>query len=173
MTTPTPTGRLVATSDGHDLTFTRVLPGSLHDAWASITEPERTARWIGRWEGRGAKGETIRLQLGFEDEAPWTDTTITECRAPHRLRVLTVDDGGSWDLSLELTEIASGGQAEGREQTELLFVMHRVDPTTIGEVGPGWEFYLDQLLASVTGAPLPDFDDYFPAQREFFASQAH
>lgn len=165
MTTPTPTGRLLPTADGHDLVLTRTLPGSTQDAWASLTEPDRTARWIGRWQGTGALGETVKLQLGFEEASPWTDIKITECDAPRRLRVLTIDENGSWDVSIDLTGTG--------EQTELRFVMHRVDPSSIGEIGPGWEYYLDQLAASISGTPLPNFDDYFPGQREYFEEQAH
>ena len=163
MSTPTPTGRLVPTAEGLDLVLTRSLPGSIDDAWASITEPDRTARWIGRWEGEGAVGATIKLQLGFEEETPWTEVKITECAAPRRLRVLTIDDHGSWDVSLELS---SAG-----DHAELRFVMHRVDPAGVGDVGPGWEYYLDQLLASLTDGPLPDFNDYYPAQRSHFEAQ--
>ncbi|HLT62513.1 MAG TPA: SRPBCC family protein [Microlunatus sp.] len=162
--TPTPTGRLVPTGDGHDLVLTRILPGSLDDAWAGVTEPERTARWIGRWEGTGAVGETIKLRLGFEDDAPVSDVKITECAAPHRLRVLTIDESGSWDVSLTLAPVG--------ERTELTFTMHRVDPAVIGEIGPGWEYYLDQLVAASSGAPLPDFDAYYPAQQAYFQALA-
>lgn len=176
--TPEPTGRLVpVTADAdsapaHDLVLTRTLPGSLADAWASVTEPERTARWFGRWEGVGGVGETIRIQLGFEEGTPWTEARIVECAAPHRLRILTSDEAGTWDLAIDLTGgDARGEQSERSERTELRFVMHRVDPATVGEVGPGWEYYLDQLLASLTGADLPDFGDYFPAQRAYYAEQ--
>jgi hypothetical protein len=37
-------------------------------------------------------------------------------------------------------------------------------------VGPGWEYYLDNLVASRDGAPLPDFDDYYPAQAAYYES---
>lgn len=164
MTTPTPTGRLAPTADGHDLVLTRTLPGSIHDAWAIITETERTVRWIGRWEGTGAVDETIRLQLGVEEDSPWADVRITECDAPGRLRVLTIDESGSWDISVDLAGTA--------ERTEPRFVMHRIDPAAVGEIGPGWEYYLDQLVASISGAPLPSFDDYLPAQRDYFEAQA-
>lgn len=166
--TPEPTGRLVpgADGEGHDLVLTRTLPGTLADAWASITEPERTARWFGRWEGVGAVGATVRLQLGFEEGSPWTDVTIAECDEPRRLRVVTADEMGSWDLAADLSPV------EGRaDRTELRFVMYRVAPASVGEVGPGWEYYLDQLVASLTGTALPDFDDYFPAQRAYYAEQ--
>ncbi|PVE95517.1 SRPBCC family protein [Microbacterium sp. TPD7012] len=164
MNAPAPTGRLVPAADGQDLVFARTLPGSLEDSWASITEPERTARWIGAWEGEGAVGATIRLRLGFEEESPWADVRITECDRPRRLRVLSIDEAGAWDVSMELTPAG--------ERTELRFTMHAVDATTIGDVGPGWEWYLDQLIASMSDAPLPPFEDYYPAQREYFAALA-
>lgn len=167
MTAAKPTGQLLSSADGHDLIITRILPGSVQDSWASITEPERTERWIGRWEGTGALGETVKLQLGFEEGSPWASVKITECDSPHRLRVLVLDESGSWDVSLDLAV------AGIEERTELRFVMHRVDPSTIGEIGPGWEYYLDQLVASVSGAPTPRFEDYFPAQRDYFVQQAH
>lgn len=160
---PQPTGRVKTTAAGHDLVLTRTLPVPLTEAWAAVTESERTAAWIGSWEGTGAAGETIALKMGFEEDGPATPVTITECAAPHRFRVVTVDTNGSWDLSLALAEQAGG--------TELTFVMHGVEPALVGEIGPGWEYYLDQLRATLTGADLPDFNDYFPAQREYFESQ--
>ena len=163
MATPTPTGRLVATSHGHDLILTRTLPLSIEEAWAYITDSSHTSRWFGAWKGTGAVGETVQLQLGFEETSPWMDVEITECDSPRLLRILNTDDNGSWDLSLELTS--------GQGTTELRFVMHNLDPVGVGEIGPGWEYYLDQLLAAIDGIPLPDFDDYFPAQREYYEQQ--
>jgi uncharacterized protein YndB with AHSA1/START domain len=161
--TPVPTGQIVNGANGLDLVVIRTLPGSVEDAWASITEPDRTARWIGRWEGIGAPGETIKLQMGFEADSPWTDVEIVECAAPHRLRVLTRSAEGSWDLSLELRGVG--------DQSELRFVHHGIVQADVGNVGPGWEFYLDQLVAATTDAPMPNWGDYFPAQGEHFEVQ--
>lgn len=166
MSTPTPTGQLVEGADGHDLILTRSLTWPVADVWAGLTEPDRTARWFGRWEGEGAVGATIRVQLGFEEESPWVQMKILDCAKPHRLRLLSVNDPGgtAWDTALELAETSEG--------TDLRFVMRGIDPAGIGEIGPGWEYYLDQFVASLAGDPLPDFDDYFPAQREYFETQA-
>lgn len=165
MRPPIPTGRIEKGSDGLDLVATRTLPGSVRDAWASITEPERTARWFGRWEGTGAPGETVKVQMGFEESSPWVEARILECDAPRLLRLRTLSDEGSWDLSLELTESTGG------DQCELRFVHHNIVPTEVGNVGPGWEYYLDQLVAVSTAAPMPDWDEYFPAQQEYFDTQ--
>lgn len=165
MTAPTPTGRIVPAAGRYNLVLPRVLPVDIDEAWKSITEPQYTARWIGQWEGRGAVGETARLQLGFEEGQPWTSFKIMACESPRWLRVETLDaqEHTAWDLSLEL----SGTDAP----TELLFTMYRIEPSTVGEIGPGWEYYLDQLVLSLRDAPMPLFTDYYPAQREYFQAQ--
>ena len=46
--TPQPTGRLTAVGGGrYDLLVKRNFEATGDDVWASITEPERTARWFG------------------------------------------------------------------------------------------------------------------------------
>ncbi|MDI6099303.1 SRPBCC family protein [Actinoplanes sp. NEAU-A12] len=156
---PTPTGRL----SGDDLVLTRTFRAPVDDVWASLTESERTARWFGPWQGDAAPGNTIKVQMSQEEGAPWTDMTIEACEPPRRLALSAVDEYGSWDLDLVLTE--SGGV------TELRFTQHLTGTENVGEVGPGWEFYLDALVASREGAPAPDFNDYFPAMKEHFESQ--
>ncbi len=32
----------------------------------------------------------------------------------------------------------------------------------------GWEYYLDMMIASRDGTPLPDFVDYYPAQQGYY-----
>ncbi|MET8234537.1 hypothetical protein ABZS77_28065 [Micromonospora sp. NPDC005298] len=81
--TRTPAGRLFRTATGHDLVLTRTFRAPAADVWASLTEPERTAR-----------------------------------------------------------------------------------------VGAGWEYYLDMLVASRDGSPLPRFDDYHPAMGSYYRSLA-
>jgi hypothetical protein len=42
-------------------------------------------------------------------------------------------------------------------------------------VGPGWEYYLDRLVAAETGGDVAaiDFDrDYYPAMQEHYREQA-
>jgi uncharacterized protein YndB with AHSA1/START domain len=156
---PTPTGRLF----GDDLVLTRTFRAPIDDVWASLTEPERTARWFGPWKGDAAPGRAVQVQMSLEEGAPWMDMTIEACEPPRRLALSSVDDYGSWHLDLTLTE--SDGV------TELRFTQHLTGTENVGEVGPGWEFYLDALVAAREGGPLPDFDDYFPAQREHFESQ--
>jgi hypothetical protein len=66
---------------------------------------------------------------------------------------------------VELAEEGSGTQVVLR-QTEL-------EPAGIGEIAPGWDWYLDRLLAVVGGTALPDLDaferDYLPLGAEYVA----
>jgi uncharacterized protein YndB with AHSA1/START domain len=161
--TPIPTGRIVPTSTGRDLVLTRRFRAPIEDVWASITEPERTARWFCTWTGDAAPGATVRFRLTFEGpDATESDMTIDACEPPHHLAVSAVDDYGSWRLEARLAE------ADG--VTELTFVHHLDDSADAGEVGPGWEYYLDNLVASRDGAPPPDFDDYFPSMQPHYES---
>ena len=162
--TPQPTGRIRPTPEGVDLVLTRLIRGSIEDVWASITESDRTARWFGRWEGDAAPGSMIRLQLGFEEGSPWSDVRIESCTPPEHLAVSTSDAGGNWHLEVALS-------AQG-DQTQLTFTHHLENADGAGEIGPGWEYYLDNLIASREGSALPRFEDYFPSMQPYYLDQA-
>jgi uncharacterized protein YndB with AHSA1/START domain len=164
MTQPTPTGRLVRTQDGRDLVLTRTFRATIDDVWASITEPERTVRWFASWTGDARPGSTVRYRLAFEEgDAPEGDMSIDACEPPRFLAVSSEDEYGSWRLEARLAEDAGG-------ITTLTFVQHLDADTDVGSVGPGWEFYLDKLVASRGEQPDPDFDDYYPAQKAYYES---
>jgi uncharacterized protein YndB with AHSA1/START domain len=157
--TPKPNGRL----RGDDLVLTRTFHAPIDDVWKSVTSSESTARWFGPWEPvPGNDDKKIRIQMAFEDSKPWLDGTIDRCEPPHRLTVTTVGGYGAKQLSMTLTEAAG--------TTTLEFVHHRVNRKMIGELGPGWEYYLDALVASRDGGTMPKFADYYPSQKEHFAS---
>ncbi len=156
---PTPTGRLF----GNDLVLTRTFRAPVQDVWASITDPERTARWFGPWKGDAAPGRTIQVQMVQEEGHPWMDLTIDACEPPRKLALSSADEHGNWRMDIVLAE--SGGV------TELRFTPHLTDTSGAGEIGPGWEFYLDALVASRDGDPTPDFNDYYPSMKEYFEAQ--
>lgn len=153
---PKPTGHL----RGNDLVITRRFHAPIDDIWASVTEPEKTARWFGAWEGDAGPGKVVRLQLAHEKGQPWTDLKIEECQGPGRLVVTMKDDHGDWRIELTLTQMD--------DTTELRFVQPLSDRTLAGDVGPGWEYYLDMLVAAREGKPPPSFDDYYPAQKAYY-----
>ncbi|WP_052852926.1 SRPBCC family protein [Streptomyces avicenniae] len=162
--TPEPSARLVPTPTGYDLVLTRTYPAGADDVWASVTEPERTARWFGAWRGRAGQGRTVEVQMAFEESAPWCPVLIEVCEPPHRLAVSMDDEAGHW--SMELLLAGTGGS------TELRLVQHLASTEHLAETGPGWEYYLDMLTAARTGGPRPDFDAYYPAQKAYFDALA-
>jgi uncharacterized protein YndB with AHSA1/START domain len=157
---PKPTGRI----QGNDLILTRRFRAPIEDVWTSVTKSESTARWFGPWEGEAGPGKTVRVQLIHEKDQPWTNVRIDACDAPRHLALTTKDDHGEW--SLELTLVQHG------DTTELTFVHHLTDKKLAGDVGPGWEYYLDVLVAARAGEKLPSFDDYYPSQKAYYLEQA-
>ncbi|WP_433362530.1 SRPBCC family protein [Actinoplanes sp. CA-142083] len=156
---PSPTGRLF----GDDLVLTRTFRAPIADVWASLTEPERTARWFGGWEGDAAPGHIVKVQMVQEEGKPWMDMTIDACEPPRRLALSAGEENDRWRLDLTLSEDAG--------VTELRFTQHLTTKDGVGEVGPGWEFYLDALVASRDGLPMPVFDDYYPSMKEHYEAQ--
>ncbi|WP_432989121.1 SRPBCC family protein [Dactylosporangium sp. CA-233914] len=155
-----PTGQLVRTADGYDLVLTRTFKADIEDVWASVTESERSARWFGPWEGDAGPGKTIRVRMIQEEGAPWMDLRIDACDPPRRLALSATDEAGAWRLELLLSH--DGGI------TELRFVHHLADAGGAGQIGPGWEYYLDLLVAARDGSPAKSFDDYYPAMKAYF-----
>nr|BFE72843.1 hypothetical protein GCM10020092_061440 [Actinoplanes digitatis] len=125
-----------------------------------MTESDRTARWFGAWQGDAAPGRMIKVQMAFEETEPWFDVRIDACEPPRRLAVSTSDESGGWRLELLLSH------ADGR--TELRLVHHLDTTDGVGEMGPGWEYYLDMLVAARDGLPAPSFDDYLPAMKPYY-----
>jgi uncharacterized protein YndB with AHSA1/START domain len=161
---PVPTGRVVPTAAGADLILTREFRADIDDVWKSVTESERTARWFGRWEGDAGRGKSVTLYMGFEKDAPAAQALIESCDPPRHLAISMKDAMGEWRLELSL--------AQSGEVTTLTFVQHLADTSGVGDIGPGWEYYLDMLVASRDGRPLPSFGDYHPGQRDYFLAQA-
>jgi uncharacterized protein YndB with AHSA1/START domain len=157
---PIPSGKVIPTPVGRDLVIVRTFRAPIEDVWASITEPERTARWFGTWSGESGEGRTIRYTLTFEAGAEPAEMTIAACEPPRHLALRAENEYGSWHLEAHLTEV------EG--VTELRFTQHLDAKANVGDVGPGWEYYLDNLVASRSGGPVPDFNDYYPAQTEYY-----
>lgn len=152
----TPTGQVVPTATGRDLVLDRVLPGSLDDAWASITESERLGRWFCTWTGEARVGGSVELSFVAEEGDATSQAEILACEPPNHLLVSTQDQGGTWLLEVTLTRVDS-------DRTRLRFVHHLDEAARPGEIGPGWEYYLDRLVAALDGSPMPDFDDYYPS----------
>jgi len=158
-----PTGRVFHTGGKRDLILTRTYRAPIGDVWASVTESDRTARWFGAWKGAPGAGQSVKLQMAYEEGQPWCDAHIQACEPPQRLAITTTDAYGTWNLELVLTE--SGG-------TTQLALTHHLEPeANAADVGPGWEYYLDALGAAREGADRPDFADYYPSMKQYYENQ--
>lgn len=157
-----PTGRR-DTRDPEWIVFTRRFAAPIDDVWAAVTEPDRLARWIGTWTGDPASGRIEFFMTAEGDDVAAETYAIETCDPPHELVATSTDsDGQTWRLRLELIE--------ADETTTLRFGQLLTDPDTAASVGPGWEYYLDRLVAAETGQDLSgiDFDDYYPALSDHY-----
>lgn len=153
-----PTGRLRRTDGRLVLFVDRTFAAPIEDVWAAITEPDRLARWIGTWSGDPASGSVLFAMTAEGQEPPGDAMEIRACDPPHRLAVTSQVGQDRWYLDVELSE--SDGV------TTLSFHQADVPEHDAASVGPGWEYYLDRLVAAETGGDVGavDFErDYYPA----------
>ena len=164
--TRNPTGRLERVGDRLTLYVTRTFQASIEDVWVAVTDPERMSRWLGTWRGDPTTGR-VEFRMGFEGEgASYEDMEIRECDPPRTLRVTSHVGPYVWYLDVELSE------TDG--VTTLAFSQPDVDLEDSLSVGPGWEYYLDRLVAVETGGDLAEIDferDYYPAMAEHYRQQ--
>lgn len=145
-----PTGHVRTTPTGRQLVIERTFRAPIDDVWASLTEPERFARWYGSLVGETGPGRTVTVTMTAEKEIVPQPVRILECDPPNRLVVEVGDQGPPWHLSVDLSE------TEG--VTTMVFVHTLTDGIDVTDVGPGWEFYADRLAASRDGGAMPDWD---------------
>ena len=157
MSTTAMTGRKEQRGGDTLLVIEREVRAPVEDVWAACTEPARMARWIGTWSGDPGSGTvTFRMTAEGED-APAEEMDVLTCDPPHRFVVrgrdpqpFSADGSGEtahWHLELELTEVDG--------TTSVRFVQVLAPGATgvemVASVGPGWEYYLDRLVADLAG----------------------
>jgi uncharacterized protein YndB with AHSA1/START domain len=163
----TATGRTEQRPDGPYIVLTRTFRAPIDDVWAAVTEPDRLARWIGRWTGDPTTGKVAVEMLYEGDDVEPEEYTIDTCKAPHQLELTShmtygEDAPATWHLKLDLAEVDG--------VTTLTFAQSMDDPAMAENVGPGWEYYLDRLVAAETGGDPAgiEFGDYYPALSEHY-----
>ena len=161
--------QLVPGDRGPDLILSRSFAAGIEDVWATLTDPARTTKWYGPWVGDGSAGHTIRVQMRFEDGEPWLPMHVDACDRPTRLALSMLEEQGDWRLELVLAETAGS--------TRMSLIHHLTGVDGLGEIGPGWEYYLDLFSEAVRGAAagattMPVFADYYPARAAVFTTLA-
>jgi uncharacterized protein YndB with AHSA1/START domain len=166
-------GRREDRGDQSLLVLERTFRAPAVDVWAAVTEPERLERWIGTWTGDPASGSVLVRMTAEGEDAPPEVFTIDECDPPRRLVVTSTPPGSDaeWHVEVDLSESAG--------VTTLTFRQSMPDADLATSVGPGWEYYLDRLVAVETGRDVAsvDFDLYLRRMSghytELFADLGH
>ena len=157
-------GQVTEVPDGVQVRFRRSWPDPIGDVWAALTEPDRTARWFGRYEGERRVGGAGTLTMTHEEGAVGEPMRIVECEPPRRL-VVQWESEQAWLIELDLTE----------EQDRTVLVFTQVFPagTDAGDYVLGWHWYLDHLDAEVSGGPAPaGWDDFLAATGPAYGSSS-
>lgn len=156
----------VSHDDGLTLTLTRDVAIPVEELWSWITDSDRTARWYGPWSGEGRVGATIQVTMASEEGSPTMRMRITECSRPHRLGLASdAPPPFAWPLALECAA-RDGGSSITLRHTQIPAEM------SLGDIGPGWEFYLDHLVCAIEGREAAPFEDYLRDLSERYAALA-
>jgi uncharacterized protein YndB with AHSA1/START domain len=148
------TGYVRETGDVRELVYERTFTAPIDDVWASITEPERLDRWIGTWSGDAGPGRSVAFTMTAEGVEKPEDVLIVECDPPRRLTVDMPSPNGTWRIDVSL--------AESDGITTLVFAQLIMPGDNLGDYGPGWEYYLDRLVAARDNTPFREWDEYPP-----------
>lgn len=144
--------------DGHpNLVLTRTFAAPAPEVWRELTESARLERWIGRWEGDPKSGHVAFFMTSEGEDIAPEEYTILECDPPRRFAGDTSAATGRWHLWFELVE---------KGESTLLVFGQRLNPgEDVGSIGPGWEYYLDRLVAVQKGrdASTIAWGAYYPA----------
>jgi len=163
MTIPA-TGHVVRNGNGQDIVIERTFQAPIGDVWKSIVEPERMNRWIGTWSGEAGAGNRVSFAMTAEDGAEPEEALIHRCDAPRHLDVESFQGGTSWRLKVDLAESDGVTTLVFRQSVEL-------SDEGASSYGPGWEYYLDRLVATHQGTNFASWDDYYPAQVPFWEEE--
>lgn len=169
MSTPAPTGRREDRDGTPYVVFERTFRAPVEDVWAAVTEPARLQRWIGTWTGDPESGAVEFTMTAEGDDVAPEPFTIHACEPPRRLAVssqVATEDGSVQLFHLALDLVRDGGV------TTLTFAQSVSDAAMAESMGPGWDYYLDRLVAAESGGDVGsvDFDDYYPAHAGHYRS---
>ena len=158
---PEATGTIGEGPFGGELQLQRRFAEPIETVWVAMTDSAELEKWIGRWEGDPSSGQVTFWMTAEGDDAPPEECTIRECNAPRSLNVETSVGPNMWHLRFELSH------EDG--VTTLLFAQ-RVGDEQLSSVGPGWQYYLDRLSATLGGRDVTavDWDDYYPRLCEYY-----
>lgn len=139
-------------NDGTTLVLTRTVEAPVQQVWACLTRSEQLAKWYGSWSGDPREGFVSVQMSDDQGSPPPIRHRILTARPPRLLSVRTGMDEQEWMLTVQLSE------DDGRIRITLR--QENFDPEALPSMGPGWEWYLDRLVAAVTDEQMPTIDDF-------------
>lgn len=163
MTAPSPTGQSVVTTDGVLIYLNRDLVSTPQEVWNFLTDSKKLGAWYGTFTGDPATGE-VRMSFVDNPDNPGR-VRIDDCQPSQRLAVTLVDAPGSdWVLALSLEAAGAG--------TKLSFTHTLADAAGAGDIGPGWEYYLDRLTAALAGDDPGSvaWEEFHPSMVEHYSA---
>ena len=122
------------------VTLEREYATTTAELWSALTEPERIARWIGRYT---ADGDAFRLEIG--DGSAAVRGRVLACEPVERILVL-------WRFTGEAgTELEATLAPHGDDHVVLTLTHRQVQAVTASVYGAGWEDAFTHLDREVRG----------------------
>ena len=138
----------------------------IDDLWSALTDPGRLARWLGEFEGDLRLGGEFRARFFASG---WEGTGRVEaCEPPRHLLVLTRDPDVPYELVIEATLTADGGQT-------ILVLEERGMPLDhLAAYGAGIQVHVEDLAAHIAGRERCDAEarwgELLPAYQDLAAN---
>ncbi|NYF09181.1 uncharacterized protein YndB with AHSA1/START domain [Leifsonia sp. AK011] len=153
-------GRVVRDESGLELIVERRVPLPAGETWDWLTASARLKKWIGPRRGRAVVGGTVDLTMTAEEGSPTSTLTLDACEPGERYTVAFGESADAWRITISLADLGT---------TTAVYLKQRLaNARDAGSIGPGWEWYLDRMLAAIAGTEMPDFDEYLTVQRPYY-----
>ena len=140
----------------------------IDDLWSALTDPGRLARWLGEVEGDLRLGGEFRARFfasGWEGIG-----RVDTCEPPRHLLVLTKDPDVPYELVIEATLTADGGQ------TILILEERGMPLDQLAAYGAGIQVHVEDLAAYIAGRERCEagarWAELLPAYQDLAASVA-
>ena len=120
----------------------------IDDVWSALADPERLARWLGRFEGDLRVGGGFRARF-FASE--WEGTGHVEvCDPPRHLLVRTTESGATGQDVIEIRLSAAG------EQTVFVVEQRGLPREQLAAYAAGLQIHVEDLAAYLVGGERCD-----------------
>jgi len=138
----------------------------IDDLWSALTDPGRLARWLGEVEGDLRLGGEFRARFFASG---WEGTgRVDTCEPPRHLLVWTKDPDEPYELVIEATLTADGGQ------TILILEERGMPLDQLSAYGAGIQVHVEDLAAYIAGRERCDagarWAELLPAYQDLAAS---